>query len=105
MGEILKKLRKINNLSKIDVAKQLQLPYMTYNNYEIGRNEPNIKNLIKIADFYNVSIDYLVGRSFSGDVGYLSEKQRSALEILKMLNDRNLEKVVSFASGVLAVQE
>lgn len=101
----LEKLRLINNYSQVQVAEKLGLAKMTYHNYETGRNEPNIKNLIKIADFYNVSIDYLVGRSFSGDIGYLTEKQRSALEILKMLNERNLEKVVSFASGVLAVQE
>ena len=105
MGEILKKLRLLNQKSQKEVAEQIKISAPAYFKYENNEAKPTIENLIKLADFYNVSIDYLVGRSFSGDVGYLSEKQRSALEILKMLNERNLEKVVSFASGVLAVQD
>lgn len=105
MGEILKKLRILNQKSQKEVADQIKISAPAYFKYENGDAKPTIENLKKLADFYNVSIDYLVGRSFSGDVGYLTDKQRSALELLKLLNERNLEKVVSFASGILAVQE
>lgn len=101
----LEKLRKLNGLSKADVAKKLQLPYMTYNNYEVGRNEPNLSTLIKLADFYNITIDYLIGRNFQGDVGYLNEKQRNLLLLIKKLNDVNIEKVASYTAGILAMQD
>ena len=105
MGEILKKLRILNQKSQKEVAEQINISAPAYFKYENNESKPTIENLKKLADYYNVSVDYLIGRSFSGDVGYLNEKQRSALEILKLLNERNLEKVVSFASGILAVQE
>ena len=46
-----------------DAAKALDLPYTTYVNYEKGAREPSSETLIKIARFYQVSIDYLIGHS------------------------------------------
>lgn len=46
-----------------DAAQQLNLPYTTYVNYEKGTREPNSETLIQIANFYNTSIDYLLGKS------------------------------------------
>ena len=49
--------------TKKEVADALGMPYNTYSNYESNLREPNSAVLIKIADFYNVSIDYLLGLS------------------------------------------
>ena len=46
-----------------DAAQQLNLPYTTYVNYEKGTREPNSETLIQIANFFNTSIDYLLGKS------------------------------------------
>ena len=43
-----------------EAAQRLNMPYTTYVNYEKGMREPNSETLIKIADFYNTSIDYLL---------------------------------------------
>ena len=41
----------------------MDIPYRTYRRYETGEREPVASILIKMADFYGVSIDYLVGRT------------------------------------------
>lgn len=38
------------------------LVYITYRRYETGEREPDASTLVRMADFYHVSIDYLVGR-------------------------------------------
>ena len=59
---ILKELRKKRGESQEDVAKALNTTLRTYQNYEYGQREPNIEMILKIADYFNVSIDYLLGR-------------------------------------------
>ena len=60
----LKKIRKNKKVSQKVVAKQLGYGYTAIANYESGRNEPSIDDLIKIADYFDVSMDHLVGREF-----------------------------------------
>lgn len=43
-------------------AKLLGLPYTTYVNYEKGDREPNSEMLVYLADFYGVTVDYLIGK-------------------------------------------
>ncbi len=56
-------LREDNDLKQKDLAKILSVDQSTYSDYENGRINVPIEQLIKIADFYNVSLDYLVGRT------------------------------------------
>lgn len=56
-------LRVASGMTMRDAAKALDLPYTTYVNYEKGAREPSSETLIKIARFYQVSIDYLIGHS------------------------------------------
>ncbi len=48
-------------ISKKEAADTLHMPYNTYSNYEADLREPNSETLIKIAAFYETSIDYLLG--------------------------------------------
>ena len=59
----LNELRKDTGFSMRQVAIKLGIPYTTYISYEKGDREPNSEMLIKLADFFNCSIDYLLGRS------------------------------------------
>lgn len=61
-SEKLKSLRLEHNLSQVDLAKMLDLSKNSINAYEKGRAEASIDTLIKLADIFNISIDYLVGR-------------------------------------------
>ena len=59
----LKLVRKDFNVYQKDIAKFLDITVRQYQRYESGQQEPNIDSLIKLADYFNVSLDYLVGRS------------------------------------------
>lgn len=56
-------LREDRDLSQQQIAKHLQISRGSYTNYEIGARGIPTEVLIKLADYYNVSIDYLVGRT------------------------------------------
>ncbi len=58
--ERLKSLRKENKLTQSALGNILNYGYTAISNYESGRNEPSIKDLKKIAEYFNVSIDYLL---------------------------------------------
>lgn len=49
--------------SMMQVAKDLSIPYTTFVNYEKGEREPNSEMLIELANYFSVSVDYLIGRS------------------------------------------
>lgn len=59
----IKELRIKKNISMRQAAKDLGIPYTTYISYEKETHEPNSELLIKMADYFNCSIDYLIGRS------------------------------------------
>ena len=59
----LKELRKKKNISQLRLATELNTTQNTISRYETGEREPGIDELIKIADYFNVSVDYLVGRT------------------------------------------
>ena len=63
LAERLKDLRAKRNLKQEDVAKELKIAVRTYCRYEYGEREPNASVLWRMADFYGVTIDYLVGRA------------------------------------------
>lgn len=62
-GERLKILRKERKVQQKELAKYLGISVRGYQFYESENNEPNITTLIALADFYDVTIDYLVGRT------------------------------------------
>ena len=62
-GERLKTLRKERKVQLKDLADYLGISIRGYQFYESEHNEPNIKILVALADYYGVSIDYLVGRT------------------------------------------
>lgn len=59
----IKELREARQMNMKEAARLLGMPYTTYVNYEKGFREPTSEVLIQIADFYDVTIDYLLGRS------------------------------------------
>lgn len=60
--ENLKNARKAKKMTQKDVADILKISQNTYRNYEQGTREPNNETLIKLANFYGVTTDYLLGR-------------------------------------------
>jgi len=63
LSERLKTLRSNKDLTQNDFSKTIDITRRALQYYESGDREPNIDKLIEIADFFDVSIDYLVGRT------------------------------------------
>ena len=59
-NEKLRFLRKYQHLTQTAVAKELNINQRTYSQYETGANEPDIATIKKLANFFDVSIDYLL---------------------------------------------
>ena len=56
-------LRKIYKLTQRDMAEKLNIAQPSYIRYENGSAEPKQEILVKIADIFDVSVDYLLGRA------------------------------------------
>jgi len=63
LSDSLKKCRKNLNKTQREVANELEISEISYQNYELGRREPKLDTLNKLADYFDVSVDYLLGRS------------------------------------------
>lgn len=63
----LKELRQKHNLSQKEFAEILKVSTGTVGNWEVGLREPDFKMLIKIADIFNVSCDYILDRYSNDD--------------------------------------
>lgn len=78
----LKELRKSQNLTLKELALRLEISYQALSNYENSNRQPDYETLIRIADFFNVSVDYLLERTdkrhLSGSS--LSEKETRLLD-------------------------
>lgn len=66
--ERIKFLRKKNHLTQEQVAKGIGIPASNYCNYEQGKWNFTIDHLLKLADFYNVSVSYLVNNEDERDI-------------------------------------
>lgn len=62
LKENLRFLRRKAGLTQAELAKKMHLRQYNISDYEIGRIEPNIQTLMRFADVFNVSLDFLVGR-------------------------------------------
>lgn len=90
-AERLKKLRTKRGYSQYDLAKKLGMSKSTISMMEIGRRQPSKETIELIADFFNVSLDYLMGKdnvSF-----YYFEPQQSDL-LVKLIADAELYTIV-----------
>ena len=58
----IKKLRMARGMTQNEVVKVIGYSSLSYARYEKGEREPDISTLCKLADYFNVSVDYLIGR-------------------------------------------
>ena len=84
----LRELREDRDLRQIDVSSATGIDQKTLSNYETGKTNPDSFALMKLADFFGVSIDYLVGRTdinifHRNDIIKLLDKIRNDIDDLK----------------------
>lgn len=59
----LKEIRKSKGITQLKLAMDLNTNQNTISRYETGEREPSLSELIKIADYFHISIDYLLERT------------------------------------------
>ena len=103
----LRELRIENGYLQSDVAKIINKSDRAVGLYERGERDPNSETWKILADFYNVSIDYLMGKS---DIRNPQKIQLDDMDIafasgIKGLNKENQETLKNIMDGLLAKQE
>lgn len=61
-AERIKELRILNSMSQADLAEELKISQSAIAKIEIGKNEPTANTLTKLANYFKVTTDYLLGR-------------------------------------------
>ena len=80
----IKELRIAHNLTQVEFANKLSVAKQTVSNWENNNIQPSIDMLIKIADYFGVSTDYLLGRSNDNslDISKLTSEQAAHIRMI-----------------------
>lgn len=103
-GTILKKLRQDNNLTQDELAKKIETSRSNIANYENDKNMPSVDILEKLAKLFNVTIDYLLGKS---DIRNPEKADLDKLQIglsakdYSNITDEQIKQIEDFAKFVL----
>lgn len=98
----LKLLRIEANKSMAQVAREINMPYTTYVNYEKDNREPNSETLIQFADYFGVSVDYLIGRSNNRQDKDLTDCNKEKLmHNYALLNSIGKNKLVEYSDDLI----
>lgn len=92
----LKELRYEKGLSQLDLAKDLNISRSSLCNYELGRREPSLEVLELISDYFNVDMDYLLGKSNYTTL-IVNQYLRRMEAYVSRLNDFGVEKLLERA--------
>ena len=104
---IFKDLRVENNYNQNDVAEKIGVTRSTISDWETKRSEPNVLQLTKVADLFNCSIDYLVGRE--DDFGviqvngqqHLTTLQQELLHYFDKMSDSQKNRLIGYAFAMV----
>lgn len=78
-SEVIRRLRMRNNLSSKELSKILNISESSVSLYESGKRKPSLSLIIKIADYFSVSTDYLLGLSDKENRNNMAERDFSML--------------------------
>lgn len=94
LGDIISELRRDHGMTQDDLAAHLNVARPTLACWETGVNEPDIRSIISIADLFNVSCDYLFGRTTEKTNLNLESRENKEflLRFNNLLQDYNLSK-------------
>lgn len=104
-SEISKSLRKENGLSQVQLAEALNVSKACISMIEIGKNDPTANTLLKYADFFQCSTDYLLGREDDlGNITIHTEKpaplpqdEQELLNIYQALSPAHRSQILEYA--------
>lgn len=86
----LKALRKEKKLTQKELAEQIGIKQNSYSDWETGKNEPNLENIVKLSKILDTSTDELLGRKVNFGDKILNKKNKYDLSVLKGSNTQKL---------------
>lgn len=92
----LKDIRQQTGKTQEIVAKDLGMKKQTYQNYELEKREPGIDTLIKIADYFRVSVDDIIGHGTQINTPF-----KKLTNLCNELNDIEIQKLIHYAEGLI----
>lgn len=101
LGVRIRNLRENGRLTQLELSKQLNVSNTTLSQYESGQRIPSDDIKIKIAEFFNVSVDYLLGKTdtktkAAQDGPPLSQEQKELLSIISDLPSDDIKKALEY---------
>lgn len=102
----LAEIRKSKKLSQLTLGNKIGVAQETISGYEIGRAEPDLATLCKLADTLCVSVDYLLGRSDEKlpPPSQLSSVELEMLQLLRSLPAHKKERALGFLEGLESME-
>lgn len=94
-------LRKERNLTQAKVAEALNISRQLYHFYETGQRDPNTDTLCRLADFYDVTVDYLLGRNISSQAQE-HKVNDSLINLIADMDPKVAGQVQQFANFLLS---
>lgn len=94
----LKILRNENNISQYKISQDLNISLRSYQEYESERTELKASQLVKIADYFDVSLDYLCDRQYKNNlpIDGLTKKQLELMQKVRSLSDEDVDRVIGY---------
>lgn len=97
----LRELREKLKITQTEVARISGINLRNYNKYENGVTQPDIETLIKLADFYHTTVDYIIGRDTDMvNLNGLDTKKAKLVKDVLSINDRKVELMQSYLDGL-----
>lgn len=102
-GSNLERIRKDKKVSQSTLGEQLELTQQMISSYEKGTSSPNVEVLVKIADYFHVSIDALVGHLVKNPE--TNSQESRFIRYFETLNQLDREKCIMIAQTLLEDRE
>jgi len=90
----LRELRDKNKLTQQQIAKHLRLSSDAYSLYELGKRQMNYQTLFLLADIYDVSVDYLLGRQDTNLIP-LNDEETEMIVKYRLLDERGKNAIIT----------
>ena len=94
----LKTLRKQCKITQQKMAEYLSLTQQAYATYENGTAQPSIDSLKKLADYFGVSVDYLLGRETQTNT--LSQEHKQLIDYYEQCDEIDKVRILAYAEAV-----
>lgn len=92
----LTELLKSKGITQTQLAKNLNITQQTMNSYALNKSEPNLETLCKIADFFHITVDELLGRDTRlVNLASLDDNTREAIQAVLTMTSDEINKLLN----------